>query len=173
MVKKRDGAVAPKERINIVYRSTADNRRVKIELPMRMLVVSDLTKKPDDTPIEEREIINVDKRNLDEVMQNMDLNLNFSVPNKVSSQNKNSDAGTTESIDVQLNIKRMKDFSPDSICQNVPVLKKLLELRSSINALKGPIGNVPKFRRALEDLIHDADKRDRVTAALISKKDDE
>ena len=165
MVKKRDGAVAPKERINIVYRSTADNRRVKIELPMKMLVVSDLTRRPDETPIEEREVINVDRRNLDSVMDNMNLNLKFSVPNKIS-----GDGDHAETVDVDLDIKKMKDFSPDSVCQNVPMLKKLLELRSSINALKGPIGNVPKFRRALEDLLHDKDKRSKVMA-LTNKKE--
>ena len=163
MAKRRDGAVAPKERINIVYRSTADNKRVKIELPMKLLVVSDLTKRSDDTPIEQRETISVDKRNLDKVVNNMNLNLNFSVPNKISGKEE-------DSIDVNLDIKKMKDFSPDSVCQNVPMLKKLLELRSSINALKGPVGNIPQFRKALENLIHDKEKRKQVESLVYDKK---
>ena len=164
MVKRRDGAVAPKERINIVYRSTADNRRVKIELPMKMLVVSDLTKRSNDTPIEQREIINVDQRNLDDVIKNMNLNLKFSVPDKISGEH------DEKTIDIDMDIKRMQDFSPDKVCQNVPVLKKLLELRSSINALKGPVGNIPQFRKALESLIHDDEKRSKVKDLLVQNK---
>ena len=37
----------------------------------------------------------------------------------------------------------------------MPELKKLLELRAALNALKGPLGNVPAFRKKIQSLLGD------------------
>ncbi len=38
-----DGSVAPKERINIVYRSSTGDAQEQIELPLKQLVLGDFT----------------------------------------------------------------------------------------------------------------------------------
>ena len=60
----------------------------------------------------------------------------------------------------------MKDFSPDSIAHQVPELDKLLELRRALLALKGPLGNVPAFRKAIQKILSDSDSRSRLMAEL-------
>ena len=49
----------------------------------------------------------------------------------------------------------MKDFSPDNIIKQVPELNKLLQLREALVALKGPMGNIPNFRKAVAEALKD------------------
>ena len=44
---------------------------------------------------------------------------------------------------VKLTIGSMKDFGPEAVAEQVPELKKLLELREAIKSLKSPMSNVP------------------------------
>jgi type VI secretion system protein ImpB len=60
----------------------------------------------------------------------------------------------------------MKDFDPDAIIQKVPELKKMLELREALKALKGPLGNVPDFRKKIQDLVKDDGAKARLLKEL-------
>ena len=60
----------------------------------------------------------------------------------------------------------MKDFNPAAVVEQVPELKKLMELRDALVALKGPLGNAPAFRKAIESVLSDDDSRDRVLGEL-------
>ena len=67
---------------------------------------------------------------------------------------------------MQLKINSMKDFNPANLVDQVPELKKLMELRDALVALKGPLGNAPAFRKAIESVLSDDDSRDRVLGEL-------
>ena len=43
----KEGTVAPKERVNIVYRPATGDAKEEIELPLKLLVVGDFTLQPD------------------------------------------------------------------------------------------------------------------------------
>jgi type VI secretion system protein ImpB len=60
----------------------------------------------------------------------------------------------------------MKDFSPDAIAKQVPELSKLLDLREALVALKGPLGNVPAFRKQLQTLLSDEKARAKLASEL-------
>ncbi|MNY75513.1 hypothetical protein D3C86_2148080 [compost metagenome] len=60
----------------------------------------------------------------------------------------------------------MKDFNPASLVDQVPELKKLMELRNALIALKGPLGNTPAFRKAIEGVLADDESRNRVLGEL-------
>ena len=60
----------------------------------------------------------------------------------------------------------MKDFNPANLVEQVPELKKLMELRDALVALKGPLGNAPAFRKAIESVLADDVSRDRVLGEL-------
>lgn len=60
----------------------------------------------------------------------------------------------------------MKDFSPDSVAKQVPELNQLLELRKALQALKGPVGNVPAFRKAIQELLKDDATRAQIMQEL-------
>ena len=57
----KEGTVAPKERVNIVYRPATGGAQAEIELPLKLLVLGDFTGRPDSTMLEERKAIQVDK----------------------------------------------------------------------------------------------------------------
>ena len=150
---------APKERINITYRS-AIRPNETIELPFKMLVLADVTGEADDRPFEEREPIRIDKDNFNDVLRETKVKLAVNVPNKLD---EGDDAGE---FGVNLKFKSMKDFTPGGIAQQVPVLAKLLELREALSALKSPLGNRRDFRKQIEEILKDKSARAKLMAEL-------
>ncbi|SQI27087.1 type VI secretion protein, family [Salmonella enterica subsp. arizonae] len=57
-------------------------------------------------------------------------------------------------------------FSPDNIARQVPEMKKLLELREALVALKGPMGNLPAFRAQIQALLNDESSREQLLNEL-------
>ena len=141
-----ENSVAPKERINITYKTKTNNQEADVELPLKLMVMANLTGY-NDTPLEEREVVSINKINFDQVMQKMDIKTNFTVENKLG-------LGSDE-INVELKISNMKDFSPDNIAKQIPEINQLLELRKALVSLKGPMGNIPDFRKAVLDALKD------------------
>jgi type VI secretion system protein ImpB len=45
-------------------------------------------------------------------------------------------------------------------------LKRLLELREALRALKGPLANVPDFRKKIQELISDDSAREKLLAEI-------
>lgn len=148
----KEASVAPKERINIVYRPATGDVKEDVELPLKLLVMGDFTGRPDDRPLEKRDPINIDKDNFNEVLKAHNISLNLTVPNRLSGK---PDEETT----VKLQMQSLKDFDPESIANQVPELKKLLELREAMRALRGPLANVPEFRKKVQELVKDETAR--------------
>lgn len=155
----KEGSVAPKERVNIVYKPATGDAKEEVELPLKVLVTGDFTLSDDDAPVENRKTINVDKDNLDDVLKAQKVKLNTVVKNTLSDE---ADAQMTMDLD----FKSMKDFDPDAVVQKIPELKKLIDLRDALKALKGPLGNVPDFRKKIQDLVQDEGTRARLLKEL-------
>jgi type VI secretion system protein ImpB len=155
----RDQSVAPKERVNIVYKSQVGDAQEETELPLKILVVGDYTGRADDTPLEERKPINVDKENFDEVMAKQDLAARVQVPDRLSGE---KDA----TLNVDLKFRSLADFGPEGIASQVPELKRMLELRAALTALKGPLGNIPAFRKKIQALLSDIEGRQKLMTEL-------
>ncbi|MDP4547718.1 type VI secretion system contractile sheath small subunit [Marinobacter sp. MDS2] len=154
----KDGSVAPKERINIKYVPATGDQQAETELPLKMFVVGDFKGHAEETPIEDRKAISVDKNNFRSVMKEAGLTLSTSVSNKLEEG--------ADDLPINLRIESLEDFSPDSIARQVPELKKLIELREALVALKGPLGNVPSFRTKLQELLDDERARESLLAEL-------
>lgn len=67
----KEGSVAPKERVNIVYRPATGDAQEEVELPLKMLIMGDFTQTEDERAVEDREPINIDKDNFNDVMNGM------------------------------------------------------------------------------------------------------
>jgi type VI secretion system protein ImpB len=151
----KEGSVAPKERVNIVYKPSTGGAQAEIELPLKMMILGDFTTRADETPVEERKTVQVDKDNFNDVMSQHQLGLSFSVPDKLTEKE-------GAELPINLNFNTLKDFEPQAIAGQVPELKKLIELREALTALKGPLANVPGFRKKIEELLKDESQRERI-----------
>lgn len=147
----KDPSVAPKERVNIVYRPSGCNAQEEVELPLKTLVIGDFTGAPDLRALENRLPVNIDKDSFNDVLDSHAIELNLMVPNMLVPESKNAPA----MLDLKLTIKSMKDFGPESIVEQVPELRKLLELRDALKALKGPLANIPEVRKLIQEIIKD------------------
>jgi type VI secretion system protein ImpB len=153
------GSVAPKERVNITYRPAAEGTQEDVELPFKILVLGDFTGRPDDRAVEDRAPISVDKDNFDKVMAAQQLAVDITIPQAL--------AGEPEAeLPVSLKFNSLADFRPEGIAEQVPELRRLLELRAALVALKGPVVNVPGFVRKIRELLKDPQQRARLLREL-------
>ncbi|MFZ0449107.1 MAG: type VI secretion system contractile sheath small subunit [Desulfatiglandaceae bacterium] len=155
----KEASVAPRERVNIVYRPATGDAKEEVELPLKVLVMGDFTGKPDDRLVEEREPINIDKDNFNEVLKAQNIQIDVTVPNKISGE-------PDEDMNVSLKFESLKDFGPEAVAKNTPELNRLLELREALGSLKGPLSNIPAFRKKIQELVKDEDAREKLLKEL-------
>lgn len=80
----KEGSVAPRERINIRYVPATLGQQAEVELPLRVTVLGDFLGKPDATPLEERQMLSVDKNTFASVMEEVGLGRELTVSNELS-----------------------------------------------------------------------------------------
>lgn len=149
-----DQSKAPKERINITYRPATNTKEQK-ELPFRMAMLGDFTLRPDDTPLEERKTIRVDKDNFNDVMKSQDLGTTVNVANKLTGE-EGAEMG------VKLKFSTLKDFEPEQIARQIPELSQLLQTREALNALKAPLANKRAFQKRIAEIVKDEATRQKL-----------
>lgn len=150
---------SPKERINVTYRPATGDALEDVEIPYKLTILGEFNPNEEKKPVEDRKAVKLDKSNFNDVLKAQNLSLVFDVKNKLVDDE-------SASLNVDLNINSIKDFSPEKIVENVPELKILMELRQSLMALKGPLGNVPAFRKAIENVISNKEDRDKLMTEL-------
>ena len=114
----KESSVAPRERVNIVYRPAIGDAKEEVELPLKLLVMGDFSGRLDDRPLEKREPTNIDKDNFNEVLKAQGISLNLTVPNKLSGR-------PDEEMNVKLQLDSVKDFEPERIVAQVPELMSI------------------------------------------------
>ena len=132
----KEASVAPKERVNIVYRPATGDAQQEVELPLKLRVLGDFTLKQDERLLEDRAPVNIDKDNFNDVMKAQDLGVKANVANKLTDD-------PEAQMTVDLKFQSLKDFEPDAI-----------------------VKNVPDFRRKLQELVGDEDARAKVLKEL-------
>lgn len=155
----RETSVAPKERVNIVYKSSTGDVEQEVELPLKQLVLGEFTDKFSDLRLEDRKTTSINKDNFNDVLSAYEVSAEMTVKNKLADD---PDA----EMKVLLDFKTMRDFEPEAIANKVPELKKLIELRNALLALKGPLSNIPEFRKKIQQLIEDDSQRKQLFAEL-------
>ena len=147
-------SVAPKERINIVYKSVQEDINVEKELPLKILVIGEFGNYQQKSNLPDRNVIKVNKENFDNVIGGMDVKLNLDI------------VVDTEVYNQTTAIERINDFSPDKLVGKLDRVDELLRMRNALLMLKGPIGNIPDFRKILESVLQDPVQREMLERQL-------
>lgn len=155
----KDSSIAPKERVNITYKAHTGDATEEVELPNKLLVVGDFTMREEEDEIQERDTIEISKSNFNEVMAKQNLHVDIVVDDKLTEEEGSE-------IPVSLDFKNIKDFEPENVAKQVPELNKLLELRDALTFLKGPLGNIPAFKKQLDKLLNDDASRAKLMSEL-------
>jgi type VI secretion system protein ImpB len=148
----------PPARVNIKLDLDKGGAQKKVELPFKMLVLGDFSQKEASGKLVDKEKININKDNFNQVMESMDLGLNLSVENKL-----NPGGGD---LKVDLKFKNMKSFDPMEIVKQVPQLSKLLAARNLVKDLKSNLMDNKEFRKKLESVMQDKTAMDSLVAEL-------
>ncbi len=156
---------SPKERINVTYKPATDGASEEVEIPYKILVLGEFNPNEEFTTVEDRKRINVNKSNFNDVLDKQNITLDISVDNKLTDKK-------DETLDVKINFSSMKDFTPANIVDQVDELKKLQKLRESLMSLKGPLGNIPAFRKAISEAIENPEEAAKILAELGVEKED-
>lgn len=148
-------------RVHITYEDPYDAERA-IELPFVMGVMSDLSgnnsavEKPE---VADRKFLEFDMDNFEARMAAVEPGVTFKAENKLGE-------GAGEKLSVQLNFKKMDDFSPAAVARQVPATAKLLAAREQLaNLMRYMDGKV-----AAEDQIKKLLADPQLMAALRDRK---
>ena len=157
----------PPARVNLFLEVETNGALKKVELPMRLLVMGDFLGREVEEDLADREITNINKDNFEDVMRSSDLNLEYTVADKLR--------GDDNEMKVSLNFEDMKSFNPEQVAQQIPELDKLLAARNLLQDLRNRLISVGQFRKQLESVIKDEAMREKLLGELsevVSSEDD-
>jgi len=140
----------PKSRLMIEYDTRVDGVKKKKELPYRVLVLSDASQgksKDAQLPLQDRTLRNMDQ-GVDATLKDMKIPVKLTVPNLIN-------PARQKSIDVDYQLKGMKDFRPDQIAQKVPQIKALLKLKDMLVAFEKDVDNNRQIKDTIDKVFSD------------------
>lgn len=132
-------------RVQLTYDVEIGDASERKELPFVMGVMGDFTGQPDpDKPqarLKDRKFVNVDLDNFDEVLSGMAPRASYRVKNKLSESG--------GEFAVNLEFKKLDDFKPESVVQQVEPLRKLLDARTKLSDLRNKLAGNERLEDAL------------------------
>lgn len=151
--------------VSILPSTTAQE---EVELDYRVLVTGDYSKSKmgshkDGKRLKDRKVRVISRKDdFAKVLRDLNPKLKINVDDKISGEE-------DKNIPIEMDFKNMKDFHPDQIAENVPVLKKLLDARDRLNRLKMAVVNDPEIGDTLNDFITSKDYGSKGVDALLGK----
>jgi type VI secretion system protein ImpB len=143
----------PKSRLTLTYRTNVSGTPEDITLPFRLLIMGDLssgTSKDRKVDLDQRHIRQLDGKNLNNVMKDMNMSVTMKVANKI-------DPDRSEDLEVTLPITGMKSFTPAEIAEHVPKVRALLLLKKLLLEVQSNLDNRKEFRQLLRALAANPD----------------
>jgi type VI secretion system protein ImpB len=106
----------------------------------------------------DRNFIQIDRDNFDEVLRRQKPELNFKVKNTLD------DDGSE--MGVQLKFESIKDFEPAQVASQIPALKKLLDTRSKLQELITKVDLSDDLDQVLSKILASEDDQKKIAADL-------
>ncbi|MDR2853136.1 MAG: type VI secretion system contractile sheath small subunit [Burkholderiaceae bacterium] len=164
-VQKRLQKVRP-PRVQLTYDVEIGDAVEKKELPFVVGVVADLAGQTNvELPkLKDRKFVNIDRDNIDDVMEGLKPRAAFQAPNKL-------DEGGGK-LAVDLTFTSMESFSPEAVVEQVEPLKKLLEVRSKLADLRNKMAGNEKLEDTLAEVLSNTEKLHSLGQNTPSDKDE-
>ena len=147
----------PPARVNLFLEVAKGDAKERVELPMRMLVVGDFTGRESGEAVADREVINLNKDNFEDVLRSQDLRVKLDVENTLTGDGE---------LPVELRFDSMKSFGPEEVARQVPEVARLLAARNLLQDLRNRLISAADFRKQIEAVVKDDDARERLLAEL-------
>lgn len=125
-------------RVHITYDVEIGDAIVQRELPLIVGVLSDVSGMPKEAlpPLKEREFIEIDRDNFNDVMVGSGVRLAYKVPNVVNEE--------SEQLNLELLFNTIDDFNPINLVKQIPVTNAIYESRNRIRDMTAKLdGNDP------------------------------
>ncbi|HCK6979977.1 MULTISPECIES: type VI secretion system contractile sheath small subunit [Klebsiella] len=137
----------PKSRVNLQLDLHTGGAGKKSELPLKLLAVGDFSNGKEQRSLSERNKININKNNFDNVMAELLPTVDLLVESTLS--------GEARVENIKLNFGSVKDFEPEQVARNIPSLRALISMRNLLRDLKSNLLDNVEFRRELEKIMKD------------------
>ena len=152
-------------RVQITYDVETNGAMQKVELPMVVGVLADLSGKPAEPlkPLKERKVVNIDRDNFNDVL--------YRAAPRAAVRVKDCLSGGDGKLAVELNFKHIDDFEPAKVAEQVAPLKELLDLRRQLTQLLSKMEGNTKLEQLLMDVMSNREKADNL-AKFLGVKDE-
>lgn len=159
-LQKKVGRIRP-PRVQITYEVEIGDAMEKIELPMVVGVMADLSGAPSEAlkPMKDRKFVPIDRNNFNDVLAKATPRLAMKVQNKLTDED--------SKLAVELNFRSMEDFEPARVAEQVGPLRELLEMRQRLSQLLGKMEGNDKLEKLLGDVLANTEQ-----AAALKKQID-
>jgi type VI secretion system protein ImpB len=137
------------------------------ELPFVVGVLGEFTGNPVQPlpKLKDRKFVEVNPDNFDSVLEGMRPHLAFAVENKLS------DDPNGPQLKVDLHFKKLDDFEPGNVANQVKPLKQLLDLRTRLADLRGTLQGNDKLEELLLDAVGNTEKLDKLKQEIGTKEE--
>jgi len=141
-------------RVQLTYDVEIGGASESKELPFVVGVMGDFTGQPDpDKPLarlKDRKFVNVDLDTFDEVLEGIAPRASYRVKNKLSSEG--------GEFAVNLEFKKLEDFRPEAVVEQVEPLRKLLDARTKLSDLRNKLAGNERLEDALGEVLSNTEK---------------
>ena len=152
------GPQAP--RVHISYEVEGSDGIKKRDIPFVVGVLADLSGEPEkEKPlpkVKDRKFVDIDRYNFDKVVASYSPRLVLKMDNRLSEDDNR--------LGVELRFSKMADFEPAAVARQIPSLRKLLELRNSLESLRATVSTNDELDSILQDVLANTAALERIKA---------
>ena len=142
---KKLGRIRP-PRVQITYDLETGGASEMKELPLVVGILADLAGQPENAPlpVKARKFVDIDRDNFNEVLASIGPRLSFTTADRLR-----EDGGN---LPVELRFRKLDDFRPESVVQQVEPLQKLFQARQRLNDLLAKLDGNDDLDALLQDV---------------------
>ena len=147
-------------RVQITYDVETGGAIEKKELPLVVGILADLAGKQENPmlPIKARKFVEIDRDNFNDVLASISPRLAFQIDNRMQDND--------TKMNVELKFKKLDDFRPEQLVNQVEPLRKLFEARQRLNDLLAKLDGNDDLDVLLQDIAANTEQQQEIKAAV-------